>query len=534
MDGEMDIDMDIDLGPVTDMEVFQPVRFLAALYQLVDGNTHLRLEQVKYQQDLTSIANQPTNNTSLQPSDGDLQQAAPHKIHIRGVDDLTTEDIKAFSAAHFPSELPTRIEWIDDTSANIVFNTPANALAALAQFSLSPVDGFESIPKLQLRRAKELSTHPHSKLHVRIALFTDQKRPRAYETSRFYLMHPEHDPRERRRRDRSSHDGHGDYRRRRYGHEEHRRRRDDDNDRGYVASMYDDDQSALADRGNGNPERRGSRSTLSSEEERGSSRDPYHRSRRSRGISIRSARHGASNGRLRDRSASPDQVSEEEDYSNPRRLRRRTPPPRYQSRDPHPFPRQNDGKELFPLKSTVQRDISAELRGIRSSGHPRELFPNKQVAANLKKELFPSKANTINHRRSDAFDAADETADLFATGMPVPFTDGAMDPQSSLGKLADRITHGTSSNFGRLKGTDTEPDPDTLEHLESGGFSIRGAAKQQDRGFSIRGIAGEGVTGGPVKELFPGKTAGNAGKELFTEKLRGRGGRRNRAEDMFY
>lgn len=492
----------------------------------------LRPEQIEPQQSLNLAPDQHTISISSQPSDVDLQQATPHKIHIRGVDDLTTADIKSFSAEHFPLEVPARIEWIDDTSANIVFGTPAEALAALAQFSLPSVDDVERIPELQLRRAKGLSTHPQSNLHVRIALFTDQKRPRAYETSRFYLMHPEHDPRERRRRDRSSHDGYGDYRRRRYGHEEHRRRRDDDNDRGYVASMYDDDPSALADRGNGHHGRRGSRSTLSSEDENGSRRDPYHRSGRSRGVSIRTRRDGVSNGRLRDRSASPGQISEEHSDSNQRGVRRRTPPPRYQSQDPHPFARPNDRKELFPSKSTIQKDISAELRGSGSSGQTRELFPNKQVAVNLRKELFPRKVNTGNHRRSDAFDAADETAALFATGLSVPFTDGAMDTRPSR-SLADRITRGTSSNLGRLKGSDTEPDPESHVDLEGGGFSIRGAAKQQDLGFSIRGIAADNVTGGSVKELFPGKSAGNAGKELFTEKLRGRGGRRNRAEDMF-
>ncbi|KAI4134191.1 MAG: hypothetical protein LQ347_001729 [Umbilicaria vellea] len=459
----------------------------------------------------------------------------PHKIHVRGVDDLTTADIRAFSAEHFPSEVPTRVEWIDDTSANIVFDTPAKALAALVQFSLAPADDVEKIPELQLRRAKVLSTHPNSRMQVRIALFTDQKRPRAYETSRFYLMHPEYDPRERRRRDRSSQDGYGDYRRRRYGHEEHRRRRNDDNDRGFVASMYDDDSSAFADRGNGHQERRGSQSTLSSEGDNGSSRDPYHRSGRRRGASLRSGRYDVSNGRLRDRSASPDQISEAHSDSNRHRLRKRTrtPPPRYQSRDPHPIPNPNDHKELFLSKSTTQKPVPGELRGSGSSGRTRELFPNKHFAVNVKKELFPSKTSIIHHRRSDAFDAADETADLFATGMPVPFTDGAMDTRLSSCYLAERTSHGDPSNFGRLKGSDTEPDPDALGNLEGGGFSIRGAAKQQDLGFSIRGIAADGATGASVKELFPGKGAGNAGKELFTEKLRGRGGRRNRAEDMF-
>lgn len=480
------------------------------------------------------MTSNPQTNITLSPQpDADSQQAAPHKIHVRGVDDLTTADIRTFSAEHFPSEVPIRVEWVDDTSANIVFDTPAKALAALGNFSLPPADEVEKIPELQLRPAKELSTHPMSKLQVRIALFTDQKGPRAYETSRFYLMHPEHDPRERHRRDRSSRDGHGDYRRRRYGHEEHRRRRDDDNDRGYVASMYDDDSSALADRGNGHQERRGSPSTLSSEGDNGNSRDPHHRSGRRRGASLRPGRHDVSNGRLRDRSASPDQISEAHSESNRHRLRKRTPPPRYQSRDPHPVPNPNDHKELFPSKCTTQKPVSGELRGNGSSGQTRELFPNKHLAVNLKKELFPSKTSASHHRRSDAFDAADETADLFATGMPVPFTDGAMDTRSSSRNFAKRITQGNSSNFGRLKGLDTEPDPDALGSLEDGGFSIRGAAKQHDLGFSIRGIAADSTTSGSTKELFPGKGAANAGKELFTEKLRGRGGRRNRAEDMF-
>lgn len=533
MDGDMDIDMDIDLGPVADLDVFQPVFTSDSFQETHEWRRKLRSGQIESQQSLISPSTQHTTVTPTQSSDVEPQQATSHKVHIRGVDDLTTADIKAFSAEHFPSGIPTRVEWIDDTSANIAFDTPAQALAALAQFSFHNANDVEKIPELQLRRAKELSTHPQSNLHVRIALFTDQKHPRAYETSRFYLMHPEHDPRERHRRQRSSQDGYGDYRRRRYGHEEHRRRRDDDNDRGYVASMYDDDSSALAVRGNGHQGRHGSRSTLSSEDENNSSRDPYHRSERSRGISLRSGRHGGSSGRLRDRSASPGQVGSEHSDSNRRGLRRRTPPPRYQSREPHLLPGPNERKELFPSKSTIQKDICTQPRDTRSSGQARELFPNKQVAVNLKKELFPSKMNTSHHRRSDAFDAADETADLFATGMSVPFTDGAMDTRSSSRNLADRITHGTSSNFGRLKDSDTEPDADALGNLDSGGFNIRGAAKQQDLGFSIRGIAAESVSGVPVKELFPGKSAGNAGKELFSEKLRGRGGRRNRAEDMF-
>jgi hypothetical protein len=129
------------------------------------------------------------------------------------------------------------------------------------------------------------------------------------------------------------------------------------------------------------------------------------------------------------------------------------------------------------------------------------------------KELFPQK--TTSHRRSGAFDAADETvADLFANKMPVPFMDGSgdvgpRDPPS----LACRIT-------GRSSGND------------SSGFNIRGTAKVLPASaFSIKGAA----TSGPrVKELFPSTLGDNAGKELFSERLNGRGAQRQKASDLFY
>jgi hypothetical protein len=124
------------------------------------------------------------------------------------------------------------------------------------------------------------------------------------------------------------------------------------------------------------------------------------------------------------------------------------------------------------------------------------------------KELFPQKAN-INHRRSAAFDAADETADLFANRMAVPFMDGSGDSRVG-SSLASRIT---SNN------ADTK----------SSSFTIRGAAKSQlvpVQNFSIKGAA-------RVKELFPATLGDNTGKELFSERLEGRGRRRQKAEDLF-
>lgn len=375
------------------------------------------------------------------------------------------------------------MEWIDDTSANIVYEDPATASKALASFTLA-LDEFDvsSLPALQLRRAKTLSTHPALALQVRTALATDQKRPRAYETSRFYLMHPEHDPREQRRRGVQS--SNGAYHRRGYSLEEHRRRRRRDHEQGFDPSMYDDGPASG---------RLGS-TDLSSDEFNNHS-----------GHS--SQRHADSYRPARDRSASPNKQG----TRDIRRTRQRTPPPSYRSRNPQPFSSGNKGKELFPSKSTPT--AAPDKNG-------KELFSNKMLAAGLKKELFPTKVTSTNHhRRSDAFDAADETAALFADRLSVPFSEAG---RSS----ADRIaTASTSTSYGRLKTSDLEPGLDTYSS-DGIGLNIRGAS--EDKGFSIRG--GASATG-TIKDLFPGKVIGNGGKELFAGKLRG--GRRNRAEDMF-
>ena len=502
-------DMDIDLGPIDDGEAIQ----LVSKPQFFNrsGDPNLTAQDLD-QSHLTDTQNQNHASDGLQSPGADLDNPTPHKIHIRGVDDLTTEDIMAFVAEHFSFEAPTRIEWIDDTSANIVFDTPATASKALDQLSNIASSELSSVSAFQLRPAKTFIEHPESLLQIRVALFSDRKRPRAYEASRFYMMHPEHDPREQRRRDGSSRDGSYEYRRRKYGRDEQRRRKKGDSAQGFEPNMYDDDSSALASRQNGHTSRRGSysmHSTISSSDER-SSRGERRNRHMYRVDSYRPARNGRSGGLSRDRSASPGHTSR-------RRSRARTPPPPYQTRDPHPIPQQNQGKELFPAKPSLAADVK---------GTAKELFPHKTISTNMTKELFPNKSITINHRRSDAFDAADETADLFASRMSVPFKERA--------NSSTRAAAAPASSFGRLKGTEFEPDSSIPENLEDGGISIRGAAEKQDQGFSIRGTADDNARNGSVKELFPGKALGNAGKELFAEKLQGRGGKRNRAEDMFY
>ena len=417
----------------------------------------------------------------------------PDRVNIRGLDDLSTSDIMTFAAEHYHQYPPRKVEWIDDTSANIVFNDSIIARIALENMTLLSRDiDISSLPLLQSREAKPLSTHPDLRLQIRIAQSTDQKQPRAHEASRFYMMHPEYDPREQRRRNEyKPQQRTSDYRSRRYSDAEQQRRKRMDQEQGINASMYDDN-----DRSNG---------TSGQETE-----EPLSSKNRVHPRQHRSGRQGKIACLDRDRSASPGRQRDEA-----ARRRHRTPPPTYSARDPHPFPSENAGKELFPSKSST---------GNVKANKGKELFSNRAVAVGLRKELFSYKGDAIYyHRRSDAFDAAAETADLFANGLNVHSTEKPHPSQ-------DSESRNTLVRNVRLRASDPEPRTSAQE-TDDVDINILGASKHASRGFLIRGGA---TSEGTMKELFPGKTSGNQGKELFVEKLKGRGGRRNRAADMFH
>lgn len=333
----------------------------------------------------------PHGAPTVQTIDNSKHITILHKVHIRGVDDLTTDDLKAFAAEHHPMELPVRFEWIDDTSANLVYDTPAAAMRALESFSSGQIK-HQPAPTsaLLVRSAKKVSNRPESRLEVRLAVNTDVKQRRAHEASRFYMMHPEHDPREKARLEKSSGRS-GHYEKRRYDNIEHRRRRLQDRERSYKASMYDDSDTRTS-AGQSSTSRRSSISVESNasplvdgrmgrrKESRHGQRGDYYRP-------------GTNSERtsLRKRSASPGKDVDSFHTFDKRRVRRRSPPSL------------NRDKELFPVRSSTSTKSSLI----------KELIPNKSIAASLRKELFPAKTNT-HHRRSDAFDAADEAADLFA------------------------------------------------------------------------------------------------------------------------
>lgn len=441
------------------------------------------------------------------------------KVNIEGVDDLTTAQIKAYALDHFPSDQYVRIEWIDDSHANIVYQTHEAALDALRNL-MQPPNGEDPVAlsdtlemALVRRQAKHYFDKPEVNLSVRLAVTTDVKAPRAHEASRFYLMNPDKDPRERKKRqqgDRRNGGGEG-YNRRRYDDREQRRRRDNE---AYDVDMYDEEGSSRARaRSGGGGGRRGSVSDDSLDDRRrGRRREP-------RSKNLDDLLPSKSDGRLRDRSASPLRDGDgrygfdEDETAALRRTRRRSYSPPTNRGTPG-----NNGKELFPSRGSMTKELfpnstskSTLLSSSASSPNPstasnstKELFPGKTGHTHGKRsrELFPHKTAHSNHRRQDAYDARDFTEVAF------------IQPRS----LEERITGGPNSNGhsnGRLNGDDQ-------------GFNVRGSADAG--GFSIRGAA-------DVKELFPMKTGAggsNAGKELFSEKIKGRGGPRRKAEDMYF
>ncbi|KFX87256.1 hypothetical protein V490_08401 [Pseudogymnoascus sp. VKM F-3557] len=438
----MATDMDIDMG--LDMDIGQ------------DYSTE-QDAQIELHPDLSAAP------ISIDTTNPDATTLTPHKIHLRGLDDLTTKDIKSFAEEYSAGQPLERVEWIDDTSANIIYASPEAASAALEAFVAA-----DQLPAnystLDMLTAKPFPNFPNTRLMVRLAVEGDKKQPGARERSRFYLLNPEHEPQERRRRDDRGGRGDGrnrsrrdNYRRRDYDDRETRRRSDD-----FDVSLYDDDEASLARRSREPESESGSTSGYRNE-----------RSQRVRFAGVGKELFpekitSRSNGRLRNRSASPMRDNEGDLILDAR------PSDSRGGRGRHT----NDGGANRRKAQVIKDRLKA------SASEPLELFPRKAAARN---------------------DATDATADLFANKLRIPMVDGASDRSSAKPDLMSRITR------------PGESDADAQSS-----FKIRGTAKQQPAqdGFSIKGLA---ASGQGARELFPGKAGGNAGKELFADRLEGRG-----------
>ncbi|EXJ88324.1 hypothetical protein A1O1_05254 [Capronia coronata CBS 617.96] len=441
-----------------------------------------------------------------------------NKVHIRGVDDMHTNDILAFAHDHF-SEAgdDVHVQWIDDTSANLCFKDNDTAKRAHLAFLESPItiDELTNAP-FELRTAKPLASRPASMLVVRVAQQGDRKRKGARDASRYYLFHPDQDPTEHMRHEfansRTSRAGSGDYRRRRFDDRElHRRRRDHDHNAegtDFSANMYDD-------------------APATDPEQPARGRDLFPRVTKAR---RRSASPGA-----RTRNSDEIDISDSEDD---RRVSRRGHSG-YRDRSDR-RPRSNTGKELFgatpdrrsgglhsdkielfPSKATEADNSMNTDRLSKAITDPSNTRANAAAAKRLKADLLSAVQTSprSHHRRSHAMDAKNEE-----------------DLAERFGRKSISIDSTKSFRNG-LANSGVELFPSSSNSNGGGGLSIKGSAQDKDNsGFSIKGSGGLSIKGrAGVKELFPqqyDRAGTNKGKELFDEPVREKRVRR-RAGDLF-
>ncbi|KPI36236.1 uncharacterized protein AB675_7253 [Cyphellophora attinorum] len=457
MDDIMDIDIDVDLG--------EEGTAMNEEFELEEG------EEPSFQPSNAPVTESTTNVIPAIYTEDPMLEPQWDRVHIRGLDDMHTTEIEAFIHDNFP-EAEVRVQWIDDTSANIVFKSKELAREGLSKLTMNPItiDEIIALP-LELRTAKALSTRPSSMLTVRIAQVGDRKKKNAREASRYYLMNPDQDPGERMRgefaNNRPRRRDIGEYERRRFDDREHRRRRrgNDDTMNDFAASMYDDAPE---------PNARG--------------RDLFA-------------------GRSRRRSASPGQRNSDEielsDSEDDGRLKKskgyrdrsdRLPP--YTKRDPAPFPRTNSGKELFGVSDRPDGGLHSDRMDTAKPAESREA--NVQAAKRMRDHLMSAAQTSprAGHRRSRAMDAKNAE------------------------DLSERFARKSSLSMDSTKSGPVELFP-------SNGLSIKGSAGQGSGGLSIKGRA-------EVKELFPDRYSANknAGVELFDQPIRERRVRRT-AGDLF-
>ncbi|RMZ84986.1 hypothetical protein DV738_g184, partial [Chaetothyriales sp. CBS 135597] len=412
------------------------------------------------------------------------EEAQWWKIHLRGTDELSTDDLLAL-VHHYVPDADIHIQWVNDTSANVVCKGSDNMqniflrLVDAADLAWSDV---VADPFL-LRAARQHPERAATMLQMRVAQAGDRKKKNAAVESRYYLLHPGQDPTERMRQEFSS--NRGEYRRRRGDEREQQRRRRRDADLAaggtaeFSASMYDDaPSSSTADQQTTAAQSRG--------------RDLFARITRRRSASPRP------------RNASEIDISDSENESG-RPIARRNG---YRDRT---HPRTNDNLNLFPNSNTTGGATPAD--GPRPATDSRA--ENLVVAKRLKADLL-SAAQTSprsNHRRSHAMDAKndEDLAERFARKTL------SIDSTRSQGNQGLLIRGGATSNSNSNGNGAPE-------------LSIKGRAIEAKELFPHlytknlkRSAAGAAIGGGGG--------GGNEGKELFDAPVREKRVRR-RAGDL--
>ena len=541
-----DMDMDIDMN--IDMEIDPEVARMQAEADAINARAQQQAQE--------AAQHDAMNGVEQAPEEGEVDQNAivPFKVHLRGLDDLTTRKIEEGVREVHNSDFYRRLQWIDDASANLIFDTEDAESDALAALSVED----ESDP-LKLRDVKPLEALGGTTLQARMAIESDVKAPGAKDRSRFYLMNPDYDPdsRPRKRKNIREH-GPRFKRTRRLSENELSQRRGSQQSIPFDVNFYDDAPSDTA-------ARPVSHSSASSYDQKKKTRQ---------GGDLFANR---DNGRLRsdhirDRSASPDRdgdgrygFSEEQPYRRTARHRSATPPRLRLNRE-NQDARIERSKELFPDRGGTTSSLKANGRAPEAprrnpppptNGNETDLFPDRTT--NGSRELFPDKAQ---HRRQEArdinvdevataigqynLDGAYEFDDTYA--YPGPSRAGrkpkSTDAPNNAGRdLFARVSGGPNSSSNNSNGRLRENDQSSSRDQ---GFSFKGAgAGKAEPGFSILGASESNNSNNRelganlAKELFPHRAgngnsrseAPNGGRDLFDGRIKGRA--RKRAEDLF-
>ncbi|KAK1978129.1 hypothetical protein LZ30DRAFT_784397 [Colletotrichum cereale] len=383
----------------------------------------------------------PSATTERDPEGSIL---VPNKIHIRGLETLTTDDIKTYVKDHYG---PTnRVEWIDDESANLVFGSESSAQDALKALSAVEIADVTQLPVNETIPAKAVASKPEVNLQVRFAVVSDKKAPGAAQRSRFYLFHPEFDPEERARSEGSRNryrDRSGDNQYRRNGRGRVQRDRESSVEV-FHASMYDDDDTSVDRDSTATRQRRRSHSRGSS------SRGDRSYTSRNQEKELFPGRGSAGGRGQRNRSASPMRDMDGDAAMDVEAARVLRPSNRERASGiKERLARDNKAKELFPTKGTsagqthmdrvmdgadettrlMQRSLSvsneesskkdlfdirgrAEKQGVNTGftikgaagANVKELFPDRFGVGNTGKELFADKLEGRGRRRQKAED----------------------------------------------------------------------------------------------------------------------------------
>jgi hypothetical protein len=319
-------------------------------------------------------------NPGLSTLHSDETTVVPSKVYIRGLDNFNPSEVKSYVAEHASQTRLERIEWIDDSSANLLFGSETAAQEAIVALAAFEIGDASQLPPRQLVPAKSFSGKPDASLQIRFATTADKKEEGAAARSKFYLFNPAYDPEERRRRDgnrpryREQDGSGGRYRRDRYRERDHRERGDDrlhrEDIEEFDVNLYDDDSESRAKRAE--PQRSAKRYAGSSGDEltsehraqrqnEGKELFPNRQPRRREGIS-------------RGRSASPIRTLDDDQdmigRSRPRSRSRSRSRSRLRSHD-RERSRARDASARNRLKAVALKDR------ITSQNKAKELFPTK-------------------------------------------------------------------------------------------------------------------------------------------------------------